>query len=162
MIRIEERIPVTAPPQALYAWFEQLDRNFGDWHPAHHDCRYLCGEGFAPGCELELELDLHGVRHTHRLTLTGVTPGSRIDFRIGRKAHGTIRFVPLGRGSEFIVELRLGSWLPLIGPVIDWLIRRMLRHCLDAIRRLILEDGVRLRELALDPDFSPTLSPTSL
>jgi hypothetical protein len=73
----------------------------------------------------------------------------------GRGFRGAFILDPVGAGTRFTAELELGSRLPVIGWLLDLVLRRWLAQRLCAVREHMREEGERLKHLLERPAQTP-------
>ena len=54
---------------------------------------------------------------------------------------------PVDEGTRFTAELEFGLWLPVVGPLLDMVLSRVLARRLAAIRVHMREEGQNLKRL---------------
>lgn len=142
---------IDAPPARVWAWLEALPDHYRDWHPGHISCRWVKGRPNTPGAVMEAVEVLHGRRHRLRMRLTLVEPGRRVEYQVFPGLGGGFQVEPAGAGSAFTATIRVGFALPVLGPILDRLLRRALGARLGAIRRHQEEEGANLKSLLEAP-----------
>lgn len=146
MIRLQHAILIEATPERLWRWLADLPTHYREWHPAHVSCRYERGSTPAVGAVLYAEEYLHGRMHRLRLTLTEVVSGHVIRYR-GAAVTGCFLLEPANGGTRFGAELAIGLRAPVVGGLIDAVVRRCLRHRLAAIEAHMREEGENLKRI---------------
>ena len=147
MIRtLRHEVRIDASPEAVYAFFENLEANYTRWHPDHIVFRWTKGSGLEEGAVAYSEQRVHGKVHKLSAEFTEVLPGRRVVFRwvnplarlfaprniwIFEPDHGGCRFRAEG-------EVRLG-----------WISSRLKRteEALAAGLRHLAEEGENLKRL---------------
>jgi hypothetical protein len=102
---------------------------------------------FQPGSEIECKEYLHGKLHTLLLRLTKVDPGKRMEYEIPGLGKGAFEVIPKDGKVEFVAELDLGSDFPIVGSLVDVVLRALLSHRLEAMRGHMREEGQNLKEI---------------
>jgi hypothetical protein len=147
MINLIDRIRIRTTPQKLFDWLEAMPQEYSSWHPDHVACRVLKGAPFQPGSEIECQEVLHGKLHAMRFRPTRVDPGRRLEYEILGLGKGAFEAVPEEEGIEFVAELDLGSGAPILGWLIDTVLRTLFRSRLEAMRQHMLEEGQNLKQI---------------
>lgn len=124
-----------------------MPQEYVSWHPDHVACHVVKGSLLQPGCEIKCQEFLHGQLHTLRLRLTRVDPGKRIEYMIPGFGRGAFEVISEEDKVEFVAELGLGSTLPIVGPLIDAVLRTLLRPRLEAMRQHMREEGQNLKKI---------------
>jgi hypothetical protein len=147
VIELRDTVVIDAPPEAVWEWLQDLPDHYTEWHPDHVSARWVRGQGFAPGVELAVREVLHGRPHHFRMRLTQLGPGRRIRYRVFPGLGGELAVEPMDGGSAFTAVIAMGVRAPVIGPLVDRLLRRLLGDRLAAIERHQAEEGANLRAL---------------
>jgi hypothetical protein len=120
---VSDSVDINAAPEAVFAWFAELDKHYREWHPDHRDCYWQKGKGLTPGAVLYAEEILHGKLHRLRYRMTEVRPGQFARFRllgaIGLLVpRGEFRVEATDSGARFTATLfpRCGRLLKLLLP----------------------------------------------
>lgn len=147
MIKVRESIRIQTTPRQIFKWLELLPQEYRSWHPDHVACRVIKGSLLQPGCEIECQEYPHGQLHTLRLRLTRVDPGKRMKYEISRLGKGAFEVIPKDGEVEFVAELGLGSDFPIVGSLVDVVLRALLSRRLEAMREHMREEGQNLKEI---------------
>lgn len=147
MIVLEESVHLDAPPQALKAFLEDLERGYRDWHPDHILFRWEDLPGAMPR-RFFFDERIGGWRLAWHMTMElspdGLTATCRPVSRLARWAVPWMTFtaLPESGGCRYLHRIAIrGRWAkPLLDAVI-----------LDAVRRHMREEGVNLRRLITRP-----------
>jgi len=146
VIRLHDTVHIEAPPERVWAWLDGLPRHYRDWHPAHVDCRYVRENHLTTGAVLQLDERLHGKPHSLTLRADVVVPGQLLRYS-GRGVRGAFILEPVGNGTRFTAQLELGSRLPMIGRLLDPVLRRLLAQRLSDIQEHMREESQNLKHL---------------
>jgi uncharacterized protein YndB with AHSA1/START domain len=146
MIRLSDSIIIQAPPERVWAWLGELPAHYRDWHPDHVACRYERGTTFDVGAVVHIEERLHGRMHRFRLRATEIVPGRVIRYR-DRLFGGAFLLEPVNGGTRFTAELEFGLRTPIIGQMLDRILRPALTRRLAALETHMREEGVNLKRL---------------
>lgn len=147
MIELRDRVTIRAPADAVWNWLEAMPDHYLEWHPDHVDARWLSGGALVPGAVLESREILHGKPHRLRMTLTDVQPGRRVRYRLFPGLNGEFSVSDVNGESAFTAVVAIGLPTPVIGPIVDRLIRLMLGSRIEAIARHQAEEGANLKAL---------------
>lgn len=146
MIQLRDRVRIDVPQERVWAWLNELPRHYGDWHPAHIDCGYVRGDKLAVGAVLQVDEQLHGKPHSLRLHADVVVPQRLIRYS-GRGFRGAFILEPVGQGTCFTAELEFGIRVPLVGRLLDVVLRRAFAEQLAALQTHMREENQNLRQL---------------
>lgn len=147
MIKLRDSIRIRTTPQKFFKWLESMPQEYGSWHPDHVACRVLKGSLFQPGSEIECQEFLHGKLHSMRFRMTKFDPEKRLEYSILGMGKGAFEAVPKGEEVEFIAELDLGSDTPIIGQLVDVVLRTLFYSRLMAMRQHMQEEGRNLKQI---------------
>ncbi len=147
MIRLVDRCHIPASPEQIWRWFENLEENYLRWHPAHLDFRSIRGTPVQEGsiCFFDTRIDGFRLRMRTRvveavpmryLRHVGLFPASLI------RTGGSFEIEPADGGSRLIAKAWIGFDWPLVGQVLDQVIRRAIP--LSALQRHMAEEGESL------------------
>jgi hypothetical protein len=146
VIRLRDTIHIKVPPEVVWTWLEELPAHYREWHPAHVTCRYERGESLEVGATLCVEERLHRKVHRLRLRATHVVPGRMMRYR-SRVFTGAFLLEPANGGTRFTAEVAFGIPAPVIGTVIDAVLRTFMARRLAAFRAHMHEEGENLKRL---------------
>jgi hypothetical protein len=148
MITIKDSIEIKTTPERIFDWFENLDKHFTEWHPNHKKFVKVTGgmnEGdvvyFEQCCEgrwfkvkgkiTKMEKNKKGWRAELKTLLAGIT------------------FIAEAKGNICIfthIE-SFGFETPVIGTIVDLLLKLLYHSVFDIVKRDMIEDGKRLKEI---------------
>jgi hypothetical protein len=89
---------------------------------------------------------LHGKPHSLKLRATVVVPHRLLRYS-GRGFQGAFLLEPSDGGTRFTAELELGIRLPVVGGLLDTVLRRLLANRLTALQVHMREEGQKLKDL---------------
>jgi hypothetical protein len=141
---LEDQTLIEAPPERIYAFFEDMGENYADWHPDHVAFRWTEGKGLEPGVEFYFEERIAGKLLKKTVRFTRIEPGRYIEFEptwwLMRLLMPRLSFAiqPQGRDSLFIARITIRT-----GPVGAWLNRREF----NAVRQHMMEEGDNLKRI---------------
>ena len=147
MIYLKDTIHIDTTPERAFDWLAHFPENYVAWHPAHVECRYVKGHALEVGTQIYCEEYLHGRLHKMVFQVTQVTGHARVEYRVEHLGKGAFEVQEADGGVEFIAELWVGSALPLVGAVVDLLLRSLFRNQIEAIRHHMAEEGHNLKRL---------------
>jgi hypothetical protein len=146
MIRLTDSILIHVPPERVWAFLDDLPARYREWHEDHLTCRFEQGKRLEVGTVLYVEERLHGSVHRLRLRATEVVPDRLMRYR-NHGFTGAFLLEPTNGGTRFTAELRFGITTPVIGSLLDVLLRAVLGHRLAAFQSHMREEGENLRRL---------------
>lgn len=147
MVILRDTVEINAPVKEVYSFFLHFQENYLAWHPDHTFCRYLTDGPLRIGSVIYVEEVLHGRPHRLKMRLTGLELNSRIDYQLFPGAWGSFIFDQKdARTSLFTAELRFGLALPILGKLLDPILRLLLSSQLQGIERHMNEEGKNLKK----------------
>lgn len=135
---------IEAPPQAIFSFFEEMERHYLHWHPDHVLFRWEEGRGLREGNVFYFEEYIAGKLLKKRVAFTRVEPARHIEFAptfwlmrlfLPRMV---FRLEPEGAGQCFIAEIHLR-----LGP----LAQRAHRKELAVVQEHMRVEGVNLKKI---------------
>ncbi|WP_254279515.1 SRPBCC family protein [Haloarcula marina] len=141
---LEEATRVSAPPEAIYRFFETMDANYERWHPDHIEFRWVGGDGLAQGAEAYFEERIAGKTQQKTVRFTEVVPDRYIEFKPTSLLVGllmpSISFTidPHENGCDVTQRIKIRT-----GPIGA----RLNRREFDAVRAHMQEEGENLKTL---------------
>ena len=147
MIAFRDTVTIHAPPARVWSWLESLPEHIHEWHPDHISARWVCGGAFVSNAEMEVNERLHGKPHRLRMAVTEVEPGRWVRYRLSAGLRGGFEVEPVANGTKFTATIEIGLSIPIIGALIDGVLRLLIPGRLEAIRRHQAEEGVNLKTL---------------
>jgi hypothetical protein len=147
MLILEDVAELRAQPCEVYDWFRNLVDNYKDWHPDHVSCRYVRGKPLRVGSVLCVEEYLHGRLHKLRFKLTSIQPDRGIGYRIAPGLRGGFGITPTKCGARLEAKVCIGWNLPIIGPVVDFVVTTFFKAELNDLRVHMHEEGENLSSL---------------
>jgi hypothetical protein len=166
MIVLQDTVTIHVPPARIWNWLESLPEHVHEWHPDHISARWLSGGAFVLNAEMEVRERLHGKLHRLRIAVTEVKSGHWVRYRIFPGLRGGFKVEPVESGSRFTATIEFGTGIPVIGKLIDGVLRLVIPGRLEAIQRHQAEEGARLKELLEAVPWprgpNPPLSPDAL
>jgi uncharacterized protein YndB with AHSA1/START domain len=132
LISLVETSRLAAPPSRVWGFFSEMDGHYPDWHPEHLRWKTMRGRPLAKGSVWFVDEWVGPMRISARFFVTDAEPGRYFAYRIGfpsslGRAGGSFRFEPAADGGcELIQEVHFGFSLPLLGGLIDRVLRAVL------------------------------------
>lgn len=146
MIRLRDSIQINVAPDRVWAWLDELPAHYRAWHPAHVTCRFERGDRLKAGAVLFVEERLHQRLHRLRLRATEVIPERLLRYRsLGYE--GALVLEPATGGTRFSAELAFGVRTPVIGGLVDVVLRPFLAHVLPELQVHMREEGESLKRI---------------
>jgi len=147
MIVLRDTVTIHAPAKVVWDWLERLPEHSREWHRDHISSRWLSGGIFVPGAEMEVVERLHGKPHRLRIRLMAVESGHWVRYRIFPGLEGSLEVKPAGSGTLFTATIQMGIRAPVLGAMIDALLRRTIPTRIASIRQHQAEEGANLKAL---------------
>ena len=150
---LTEKTRISAPPAAVYGFFEAMDVNYERWHPDHVEFRWLDEAGLAQGAKASFEERIAGRRQQKTVRFTAVERDRYIEFRPTSLLVGLLMpsisfsIAPHADGCTLTQRIKVRT-----GPVGAWLNRREF----DAVRTHMREEGENLKRLVEPGVSAPT------
>ena len=135
---------IDAPPEAVFAFFDEIEAHYLDWHPDHVLFRWIYGRGVKEGHVFYFEEYIAGKLLKKKVIFTTVVPNRHIEFA---PTFWLIKlFLPRmvfrieadADGCRVVAEVHLR-----MGP----LARRAYRALLDAVREHMRVEGVNMKRI---------------
>lgn len=155
---LKDSTRIGTTPNAIFGFFEEMERNYVAWHPDHLLFRWVSGRGVNQGTVFYFEERIGGKLLKKKVVFTRIVPGQHIEFTptfwllklfLPRLL---FRIVEEPEGCLFTAELHLR-----MGP----LAARLNKRELDAVRLHMHEEGENLKRLLEEPAHAPSVSDTS-
>jgi uncharacterized protein YndB with AHSA1/START domain len=150
MIVLQDTVTIHAPAPVVWAWLERLPEHYREWHRDHISCRWVRAGAFVSGAEMEVVERLHGKPHRLRMRVIDVEPGHRIRYRIFPGLEGSLAVRPAGSGTRFTATIQMGIRTPVLGTMIDALMRWAIPARIESIRQHQAEEGANLKAVLED------------
>lgn len=143
-----------ATPEQVFAFFEQMDRNYQCWHPDHIGFEWLSGRGVREGVVFGFSERIAGKTMKKRVVFTKVVENRHLEFAPTSRLLCLVlprllfRIVTEGEDIRLIAEIHIRT-----GPIGAWLNRREF----DAVQKHMAEEGRNLKALLERPGGAATL-----
>jgi hypothetical protein len=145
MLVLRETTDVRATPQAIFAFFDDIERHYLHWHPDHKRFCWTEGRGVALGHRFHFEEIIYGKLLKKTVVFTRIEPGRHIEFAptfwLMRLFLPRMLFHlhPLANGQQRVIaEIHLR-----VGP----LGARLNKREFDAVREHMRIEGVNLKRI---------------
>lgn len=141
---LEASTSIDASPEAVFAFFENMDANYRRWHPDHVLFRWESEPGLRVGGVFYFEERIGGKLLRKRVRFNRIEPGQLIEFVLTNPLYRLI----LPR-IAFAIQpedhgVRVTQTIPIrTGPIGAWLNRREF----DAVRVHMREEGENLKRI---------------
>ena len=90
---------------------------------------------------------LHGEIHKLKLHITKIQPNSRIEYKTFLGTKGIFIIEPRETGTLFTAELHMGTKIPLLGKLVDRIMRMFLSRHLEGLQQHMAEEGQNLKRI---------------
>jgi hypothetical protein len=141
---LSETTAINAPPEAIFRFFDDMERHYLEWHPDHVLFRWEKGRGLRAGNVFYFEETIAGKLLKKRVAFTRVERPGYLEFAptfwlmrlfLPRML---FRIEPQRAGCVVTAEIHLR-----IGPLAAWLNR----HEITAVREHMRVEGVNLKRI---------------
>jgi uncharacterized protein YndB with AHSA1/START domain len=141
---LEASTHVDRPPEAVFRFFEEVDRHYEAWHPDHVTFRWVKGRGPEAGNEAYFEERVGGQLKKQRVRYTAVEKDRYIELAPTSLwvrlilPQISFRIEPEDAGCRLTQRIRIR-----VGPIGA----RLNRRELDAVRAHMEEEGAQLKRI---------------
>ena len=141
---LKDSIKISASPEAIFRFFEEMESNYLQWHPDHVLYRWISARGVKEGHVFYFEEHIAGKLLKKKVVFTRVVPNQHIEFAptfwlmkvfLPRMV---FRIEPEPDGCWFLAEVHLR-----MGP----LGQRAQKKMLDAVREHMSVEGSNLKRI---------------
>lgn len=147
MIEVSKAISTTASPAKVMEWFMRFGEHYVDmWPEAHKEYSYT-SEGLPQvGTTFRFVQEIKGRKRAINAVITKIEPtGFEWKMKPGLMGGG-YRFRPLADGGTEITQIILyGPTWPVIGPVVTWLMERLVMSR-ATLEEFVEEEMARLKQ----------------
>lgn len=147
MIYLIDSIEISTTPRQLFDWLGRMPQVYTLWHHDHVACRVLHGSMLEVGSEIESEEYLHGKLHSMRFRMTKVVPEKRVEYAIHGMGRGAFEAQADGDTVRFVAELDIGSDIPVIGRILDFIFSRFFSQRIESMRQHMAAEGRNLKSI---------------
>ena len=147
MISLKDSIEIHTTPKQLFTWLDRMPQMYNAWHPDHVACKVLHGSMLKVGSEIECEEYLHGKLHSMRFRMLKVIPDKRVEFVIEGLGQGAFEVETEGDLVKFVAELDIGSSVPILGKLFDFIFSRLFHQRIEAMSQHMAEEGQNLKAI---------------
>jgi len=141
---------VPATPERIWAWFAGMDEHYRAWHPDHVVWRTEHGSPVTVGSVVYFHERIGWAPVAMRCRIVEARPGEYLRYEglfphslVG--AGGSFALAPADGGSEVTVEARMGVRVPVVGPLLDGLLRALFP--MRQFQRHLGEEGRNLAQM---------------
>ena len=144
IVILNHSIKISASPEAIFRFFEEMESNYLQWHPDHVLYRWISGRGVKEGHIFYFEESIAGKLLKKKVAFTRVVPNQHIEFAptfwlmklfLPRMV---FRIEPEPDGCWFLAEVHLR-----MGP----LAQRAHKKMLDAVREHMSVEGANIKSI---------------
>ncbi|HAA22565.1 MAG TPA: SRPBCC family protein [Cytophagales bacterium] len=145
IMKFEDSIFIQAPCEKVFAFFEEMDQNYLNWHPEHQVFEWRKGKGLAVGNVFYFEEELNGKLMKKETYFTDIIPNRYIEFKMTKGLYRwfipklTFIMEPEGDGCVFTGQVFLQGF----GPLAKWANRKDFA----AVRQHMKEEGQNLKRI---------------
>lgn len=132
MIRLEDKVVIHAPPQAIATWLQRLPNNYKLWHPEDHlEFDIISGEkNLQEGSVARSVERLGNFTLAFTFKITRVEAEREVWWRavfpyILLNLRGKFILKNLGDATELLSIIYYGWPIPIVGKCLDWFIDRL-------------------------------------
>ena len=145
MITLCDTISINAAPEEIFDFFVHFRENFDAWHPDHVRCWYLEEGPLREGSVFYVEEYVGEELLTLKFLVTRLLEYSRIEYTVSRMASGAFITEPRGANTSFTAEIYFGTTMPLLGSLLDKILKRFMSHRLRALEEHMVDEGRNLK-----------------
>ena len=147
MITLKDAVEIRASPEQIVEFFLNFKENFHAWHPDHVECHYLTPGPLKENSIIYVEEYLHGELHKLKLHITKIQPNSRIEYKTFLGTKGIFIIEPRGTITLFAAEMHMGTKIPLLGKLVDGIMRMFFSRHLEGLKQHMAEEGQNLKRI---------------
>ena len=147
MITLRHAVEIKSSPERIFGFFANMAENYRAWHPDHVEWHYLPSGQLGEGSTIYAEEYLHGKLHKLRGPITKVETNYRMEYKPMFGVRGVFATEPRGETSLFTAEIHIGTEIPLLGMLLDRLMRIFMSPQLAAIEQHMAEEGQSLKRI---------------
>jgi hypothetical protein len=151
MISLKDSIEIKATPEKIFDWFINMDnKSFTEWHPNHKKFVRVTG-GMEEGDIVYAEECVSGIWYKLKLKITKIERsenGWKVELK-DLRFPAKIIFITKAKGDGCIFT-HIETWgfeRPIIGNIVDFLVKALLQKRIDIVQRDIEEDNKNLKGL---------------
>ncbi|UCE92192.1 MAG: SRPBCC family protein [Methanobacteriota archaeon] len=144
MITLRDDVHINASPEDIFDWFENLDKNYKEWHQDHVKWVFL--NGFHEGSKCYCEELMHGRLHKMKGRITKLRKNRLVEFEFSFPTSlicpgGSFIIEPEGMGSTFTATLSFR---------LTGVFSRFAKKRMDSVKNHMKEEGQSLRRILED------------
>jgi hypothetical protein len=145
VITLRDTISITAAPEEIFDFFIHFQENFDAWHPDHVRCWYREEGPLREGSVFYVEEYVGEELLTLKFLVTRLVEYSRIEYTVSRMASGAFIVEPRDANTSFTAEINFGTAMPLLGVLLDKILKTFMNHRLMALQAHMIEEGHNLK-----------------
>ncbi len=147
MTTLRDTIEIEATPEEIFDFFIHFKENFKAWHPDHVGCWYPEEGPLREGSVFYVEEYVGTELLTLQFNVTRLVEHSRIEYRLSRMVSGTFTIEPRDTSVLFTAEICFGANPPVLGTLLDKILRTFMGHRLKALKQHMVEEGRNLKRI---------------
>jgi hypothetical protein len=145
VITLRDTISITAAPEEIFDFFIHLRENYDAWHPDHVRCWYRDEGPLREGSVFYVEEHVGEELLTLQFRVTRLVEHSRIEYVVSRMASGAFIMEPRDSNTLFRAEIYFGTAIPLLGALLDKILRMFISNRLRALEEHMVDEGRNLK-----------------
>ena len=148
---LEDKILIKAPASKLFAFFEQMDRNYTSWHPQHLCFEWRQGTGLQQGNRFYFEETIAGEHQKKEVVITSVEKNRYFEFApVNRFFRLFLPKLSFAFAEQMGGTLFTANVVLRMGPAAAWLHRKEL----ELVRTHMREEAENLKRLMEAPPLA--------
>jgi hypothetical protein len=147
MITLRDTISIAATPEEIFDFFIHFRENFKAWHPDHVRCWYAEEGPLVEGSVFYVEEYVGAQLLTLQFQVTRLVEYSRIEYKVSRVASGAFLMERRDSNTSFTAEIYFGTKAPLIGSLMDGVVRTFMKDRLSALEQHMVDEGRNLKTI---------------
>jgi hypothetical protein len=147
MIRLRDTIEIETSAEDVFDFFVHFRENFMAWHPDHVRCWYLQDGPLREGSVFFVQEYLHKRVMTLEFLVERLTPYSRIEYAIPPMVKGDFAIEERGSSVLFTAEILFGTEAPVLGGLLDGVLRAFIGRRLQALQQHMVEEGRNMKRI---------------
>jgi hypothetical protein len=145
MITLRDTISIAATPEEIFDFFIHFRENFKAWHPDHVRCWYAEEGLLVEGSVFYVEEYVGAELLTLQFQVTRLVEYSRIEYKVSRVASGAFLMERHDSNTSFTAEIHFGTKAPVIGSLMDRVVRTFMKDRLRALEQHMVDEGRNLK-----------------
>jgi hypothetical protein len=145
VLTLRDTILIAAAPEEIFDFFIHFQENFDAWHPDHVRCWYREEGPLREGSVFYVEEYVGEELLTLKFLVTRLVEYSRIEYTVSRMASGAFIMEPRDANTSFTAEICFGTAMPLLGALMDKILKTFMNRRLRALEAHMIEEGHNLK-----------------